>query len=84
MAVFGQNQLQIKAEKPLKTRLLFVFDGSQSMYGRWQQQQKIEVARRLLTHLVDSLANSENIVFLLKYVKILDCWFPFRLKTQKK
>jgi Ca-activated chloride channel family protein len=66
MAVFGQNQLQIKAEKPLKTRLLFVFDGSQSMYGRWQQQQKIEVARRLLTHLVDSLANSENIEMALR------------------
>lgn len=57
---------QIKAEKPLKTRLLFVFDGSQSMYGRWQSQQKIEVARRLLTHFVDSLANVENLEMALR------------------
>lgn len=62
----SQNTRLIKADKPLKTRLLFVFDGSQSMYGRWQRQQKIEVARRLLTHYVDSLANVENLEMALR------------------
>jgi len=66
LSSISQNTIQIKAEKPLKTRLLFVFDGSQSMYGRWQRQQKIEVARRLLTHFVDSLANVENLEMALR------------------
>lgn len=62
----GQNTKQIKADKPLKTRLLFVFDGSLSMYGRWQSQQKVAVARRLLIHMVDSLDNVENIEMALR------------------
>lgn len=62
----GQNAQQFKAEKPLKTRLLFVFDGSQSMYGRWQRQQKIDVARRLLIHFVDSLANVPHLEMALR------------------
>jgi len=63
---WAQTAKQIKAEKPLRTRLLFVFDGSQSMYGRWQRQQKIEVARRLLTHFVDSLSRIDNVEMALR------------------
>jgi Ca-activated chloride channel family protein len=37
------------------TRILFVFDGSQSMYARWESGRKIEVAQRLLTRMLDSL-----------------------------
>jgi Ca-activated chloride channel family protein len=62
----GQNSRSLKAEKILKTRLLFVFDGSQSMYGRWQRQQKVEVARRLLAHFVDSLAQVPNLEMALR------------------
>lgn len=64
--IWGQSAKAIKAEKPLKTRLLFVFDGSQSMYGRWQRQQKIEVARRLLTQMVDSLAQVQDLEMALR------------------
>lgn len=36
-------------------RILFVFDASQSMYGRWQSGVKIDIAKKMLTSLVDSL-----------------------------
>ena len=41
-------------KKPL-TRILFVFDGSQSMYGRWQSDLKINIARNILIKVLDSL-----------------------------
>ena len=40
--------------KPL-TRILFVFDGSQSMYGRWESGTKIQVAQKLMGQMLDSL-----------------------------
>lgn len=47
-------------EEPL-TRILFVFDGSQSMYGRWQSDVKINIAKKLMGNLLDSLANFKNL-----------------------
>ena len=49
------------SQTPQKTRILFVLDASQSMYGLWGQEQKMKVATRLLGHLMDSLKNKENI-----------------------
>lgn len=46
---------------PPKTRILFVFDASQSMYGRWDEGQKIQVATKLLREIVDSLKSTENV-----------------------
>lgn len=46
---------------PPKTRILFVFDASQSMYGRWDEGQKIQVATKLLREIVDSLKSAENV-----------------------
>ena len=46
---------------PQKTRILFVFDASQSMYGRWDEGQKIQVATKLLREIVDSLKSTENV-----------------------
>ncbi len=42
-------------EKPL-TRILFVFDASQSMYGLWQSDQKFNIARGILNAVLDSLS----------------------------
>lgn len=57
----GQNeQLEQKKPEPL-TRILFVLDASQSMYGRWQSDMKMTIARKLLSNLLDSLNNVENI-----------------------
>ncbi|MDD3878217.1 MAG: VWA domain-containing protein [Bacteroidales bacterium] len=44
-----------------KTRILFVFDASQSMFGRWQSDMRINIARRLLSNLLDSLRGVENL-----------------------
>jgi len=47
--------------EPQKTRILFVLDGSQSMYARWENGQKMQIATRLLRNLVDSLKGTENV-----------------------
>ncbi len=43
------------------TRILFVFDGSQSMYARWQSDIKINIAQKLLSKILDSLRNVEHL-----------------------
>ena len=50
-----QAQPQVEEERPPLTRILFVFDGSQSMYGRWESGAKIDVAQRLMGQMLDSL-----------------------------
>jgi len=40
---------------PLLTRIEFLFDASQSMYGKWQTGAKIDVAKKLMNQLLDSL-----------------------------
>ncbi len=42
------------------TRILFVFDGSQSMYARWESGQKIDIARKLMTKMLDSLQSLDS------------------------
>ncbi len=61
----AQNTAVEKKAKE-KTRLLFVFDASQSMFGLWNQQQKIFAARNILSNWVDSLANVENLELALR------------------
>lgn len=43
------------AQEPSTTRILFIFDGSGSMHGRWQSGNKIDVAQRLMIQMLDSL-----------------------------
>lgn len=54
LGVHAQN------DNPPTTRILFIFDGSGSMHGRWESDKKITVAQRLMTQMLDSL-NSLNI-----------------------
>lgn len=51
---------------PPLTRILFMFDGSQSMFGQWQSGMKIDVAKKLLISLVDSLVTVPNIEIALR------------------
>jgi len=44
-----------------KTRILFVLDASQSMLGRWGNEQKMKVATRLMGNLMDSLKSVDNL-----------------------
>ena len=57
---FGQGQVENAKPKPL-TRILFVFDASQSMYGRWQSDTKFNIASHLFLNILDSLKNIRNL-----------------------
>lgn len=51
---------------PVVTRILFVFDASFSMYGKWQSDSKIVIANRIMGELLDSLAKIENLELALR------------------
>ena len=54
-----------KKQEPIN-RILFVFDASQSMLGRWQSGRKIDIAKQLLTNITDSLKNVKNLELALR------------------
>lgn len=62
----AQIEPQPEAKPEPLTRILFVLDASQSMYGRWQSDMKINIARDLLSNLLDSLESVENIELALR------------------
>ncbi|MDT8400201.1 MAG: VWA domain-containing protein [Bacteroidales bacterium] len=49
-----------------KTRILFILDCSQSMSGHWDNERKIDIARRFLSRTVDSLSTFENVEMALR------------------
>jgi Ca-activated chloride channel family protein len=51
---------------PILTRIEFLFDASQSMYSKWQSGSRIEVAKRLMHQLLDSLRYEKNVEFALR------------------
>jgi Ca-activated chloride channel homolog len=63
--LFSQLPTAQEKEPPL-TRILFVFDASQSMFARWQSDMRINVARNLLVELLDSLKPIDNIQLALR------------------
>lgn len=63
--VQAQRNSEPEAEPPL-TRILFVFDASQSMFARWQSDMRITIARTLLTELLDSLEQVDNLELALR------------------
>ncbi len=65
-AAIGQGYNQEKEKPPPLTRILFVLDGSQSMYGRWQSDIKMSIAQNLLSNLLDSLKDVDNIQLALR------------------
>ncbi len=48
------------------TRILFLFDASQSMYARWESNTKYEVAKKMLGEMVDSLQEMDNLELALR------------------
>lgn len=48
------------------TRILFIFDASQSMLGEWESDIKINIARRFLIETVDSLEKMPNVEMALR------------------
>ncbi len=62
----SKAQQSSKNKAPTLTRIEFLFDGSQSMFGRWQSGAKIDVAKALMDQLLDSLRYIENIELALR------------------
>ncbi len=50
----------------LTTRLLFVFDASFSMSDKWQQSVKMDVAKQILTEIIDSVRNVPDLQLALR------------------
>ena len=48
-------------EKAPVTRVLFIFDASQSMYAQWEGNSRMTIAKTLLSNLLDSLVGVENL-----------------------
>jgi Ca-activated chloride channel family protein len=61
----GQRAKEIPKPKPT-TRILFVFDASQSMYGQWQSDTKFNIAVRLFSNILDSLRTIPNLELALR------------------
>ncbi len=55
----GQGR-EPEEKEPPTTRILFIFDASQSMFARWQSDMRINIARNLLIELLDSLDNTPH------------------------
>ncbi len=72
-------KLPAKKYEPPTTRILFVFDGSQSMLGNWESDKKINIARNLLYEMIDSLNQLSNVELAMRvyghqsYVPPQDC-----------
>ncbi len=60
---FSQTNTTVTTEEDRLTRILFVFDGSQSMFSRWESGSKIDIAQKLMAKMLDSLATVDNRAF---------------------
>ena len=73
------SHAQTPKPKPPLTRILFVFDASQSMLGNWESDKKITIARSMLIDMVDSISKLDNVEMALRvyghqsYVPPQDC-----------
>ena len=51
----------LSQENEGKIRILFIFDGSNSMNAQWENSSKIAIAKKLMTQTIDSLKVLENV-----------------------
>jgi Ca-activated chloride channel family protein len=52
--------------RPAKTRILFLLDASGSMFARMERDSRINIAKRLLSNIVDSLQGAKNVELALR------------------
>ena len=55
-----------KQELPKKVRILFLLDASGSMLAKWENQDRMTAAKRLLIDIVDSLKANKNLELALR------------------
>jgi len=60
IATAGTTMAQDKKPKP-KTRILFLLDASGSMMAKWENSDRMSIAKNLLAELVDSLERFDNV-----------------------
>ena len=65
LGIFAQGTKELPKPKQT-TRILFVFDGSLSMYGRWQSDTKFNIAVKLFSNILDSLRSQPNLELALR------------------
>lgn len=63
---YAQREPELKQKPVPLNRILFIFDASQSMLGRWQSDTKFNYAKRVMSELLDSLATVKNIELALR------------------
>jgi len=61
-----QAQVNPPKYQPPETRILFIFDASQSMAVTWQKQSKIAIARKVLIDIIDSLESVPHVQMALR------------------
>lgn len=65
--ILGTNfSLAQKLSPPTLTRIEFLFDASQSMYAKWQSDTRYEIAKNLLSEMVDSLEKINQVEMALR------------------
>lgn len=63
----GQSQYTTPPKYvPPNTRILFIFDASQSMMAYWESDRKIHIARKVLISIIDSLEGLDNVEMALR------------------
>lgn len=67
LALFISSKSEAQVRRaPVKTRILFIFDQSNSMMANWESGKKIDVAKNVLYKMVDSLSKIENVELALR------------------
>lgn len=61
LAFTNNIQAQTGFNRDAKTRILFIYDASNSMNGSWQKGKKHTVAQRLLSETIDEMQNIPNL-----------------------
>ncbi|MEN8928461.1 MAG: VWA domain-containing protein [Flavobacteriales bacterium] len=61
LVVFLCLSFSFLAQEVETTRILFIFDGSNSMNGQWQESSKIKVAKKLMKETMNELSGIENL-----------------------
>ena len=66
LALLGFQAISLQAQPPNKTRILFLLDASGSMYAQMGDDIRMNVAKRLLSKMVDSLRYTPNLEIALR------------------
>ncbi len=66
LSVYCSAQSKPATQTPPNTRILFVFDASQSMMAYWESDRKVTIARNTLISIIDSLEHLNNVQMALR------------------